>query len=106
MIDDKLARLRTHRHNIDRYRRLLKTRLTELERDYIERRLSEEQSALDRLAASTFPLTFRAPGHQYPGHQYPGNQAPGPEAPMSSVAWHARSAESRAARRPDGAASE
>ena len=101
MIDDKLARLRTHRHNIDRYRRLLKTRLTELERDYIERRLSEEQSALDRLAASTFPLTFRAPGYQYPGRQ-----APGPEAPMSSVAWHARSGESRAARRPDGAASE
>ena len=101
MIDDKLARLRTHRHNIDRYRRLLKTRLTELERDYIERRLSEEQSALDRLAASTFPLTFRAPGYQYPGHQ-----TPGPEAPMSSVAWHARSGESRAARRPDGAASE
>jgi hypothetical protein len=81
MIDDKLARLRTHRNNIDRYRRLLKTRLTQLERDYIDRRLSEEQSALDTLAASTFPLTFRAPGHQYPGHP-----AVGPEAPMSSVA--------------------
>jgi hypothetical protein len=61
MIDEKLARLRTHRNNIDRYRRLLKTRLTELERHYIENRLSQEQSALEKLAASTFPLAFRAP---------------------------------------------
>ncbi|MCA6118777.1 hypothetical protein J6524_28435 [Bradyrhizobium sp. WSM 1738] len=66
MIDEKLARLRTHRNNIDRYRRLLKTRLTELERQYIETRLSEEQSALEKLAASTFPLTFRAPTIQPP----------------------------------------
>ena len=61
MIDEKLARLRTHRNNIDRYRRLLKTRLTELERQYIEARLSEEQSALEKLAASTFPLAFQTP---------------------------------------------
>lgn len=81
MIDEKLARLRTHRNNIDRYRRLLKTRLTELERQYIDKRLSEEQSALDRLAASTFPLTFCARGYQDPRHQ-----APGPEPPMSSAA--------------------
>jgi hypothetical protein len=81
MIDDKLARSRTHRNNIDRYRRLLKTRLTELERHYIERRLSEEQSALDKLAASTFPFTSSAPGYQDPGQQ-----APGPEPPMSSAA--------------------
>ncbi|WOH51101.1 hypothetical protein [Bradyrhizobium sp. sBnM-33] len=76
MIDEKLARLRTHRNNIDRYRRLLKTRLTELEQQYIEKRLSEEQSALERLAASTFPLTFQAPGR----HPH----RPGP--PISSAA--------------------
>jgi hypothetical protein len=64
MIDEKLARLRTHRNNIDRYRRLLNTRLTELERQYIEARLSEQQSALERLAASTFPLAFQAPNIQ------------------------------------------
>lgn len=61
MIDEKLARSRIHRNNIDRYRRLLKTRLTELERQYIEARLSEEQSAMEKLAASTFPLAFQAP---------------------------------------------
>jgi len=76
MIDEKIARLRTHRNNIDRYRRLLKTRLTELEQQYIEKRLSEEQAALDQLAASTFPLTFPAPRHQ----------TPTPEPPMSSAA--------------------
>jgi hypothetical protein len=75
MIDEKLARLRTHRHNIDRYRRLLKTRLTELERQYIARRLSEEQSALERLAASTFPLAFQAPRIQNSDKEPPMSSA-------------------------------
>jgi len=56
MIDEKLARLRTHRNNIGRYRRLLKTELTQFERQFIERRLSEERSAMEKLAASTLPL--------------------------------------------------
>ncbi|MDX6556999.1 MAG: hypothetical protein QOF72_48 [Blastocatellia bacterium] len=57
MIDEQFARMRTHRNNIHRYRQLLQTKLTELERDFIERRLTEEQSALDGSAASAFPLT-------------------------------------------------
>lgn len=57
MIDEQFARMRTHRNNIHRYRQLLQTKLTELERDFIERRLTEEQSALDCSAASAFPLT-------------------------------------------------
>ena len=61
MIDEKLALLRTHRNNISRYHRLLKTELTEFERQFIERRLSEERSAMENLAASTFPLTFQIP---------------------------------------------
>ena len=61
MIDEKLAMLRTHRNNIRRYDRLLETRLTEFERQYIEKRLSEERSAMERLAASTFPLSFQFP---------------------------------------------
>ena len=61
MIDEKLALLRTHRNNINRYRRLLKTQLTECERQFIEKRLSEERSAVETLAASTFPLTFEMP---------------------------------------------
>jgi hypothetical protein len=36
---------------------LLNTRLTDCESQFIEKRLSEERSAMERLAASTFPLT-------------------------------------------------
>jgi hypothetical protein len=56
MIDENLARLRAHRNNIHRYRRLLATQLTELERIYVERRLQEEQSAMDAISADTFPF--------------------------------------------------
>ena len=58
MIDEQLARLRTHRNNIARYRRLLKTKLSDLERQFIARRLSEEQSDFERLAESAFPISF------------------------------------------------
>jgi hypothetical protein len=44
-----------YRNNIHRYRRLLKTELTELERQFIERRLSEERSAMENVAASALP---------------------------------------------------
>ena len=61
MIDEKFALLRTHRNNIARYRRLLQTKLTEYERQFIERRMSEEWTAMEKLAASTFPLVFQIP---------------------------------------------
>ncbi|WP_246791606.1 hypothetical protein [Bradyrhizobium commune] len=60
MMDENLALLRAHRNNISRYHRLLKTELTEFERHFIERRLAEERSALENIAASTFPLSFQA----------------------------------------------
>ena len=52
MIDQQLARLRTHRRNIQRYRNLLKTSLTELERQFVQKRLTEEQSNLESLTNS------------------------------------------------------
>ena len=55
MIDVNLARLRAHRANVHRYRRVLATRLSDLERSYIERRLSEEQAAVEALLQETFP---------------------------------------------------
>jgi hypothetical protein len=61
MIDENLARLRAHRQNIERYRRLLETNLTVLERDFVERRIAEEESALDRLAFDRFPLVLKMP---------------------------------------------
>lgn len=58
MIDDNLARMRTHRNAIERHRRLLKTKLTEQDRQYVCRRLSEEESALESLRAASFPMVF------------------------------------------------
>lgn len=64
MIEENLARIRAHRNNIHRYRRLLRTKLSELERHFIERRLAEERSALDALTATAFPVAFRASAAQ------------------------------------------
>ena len=50
MTDEELARLRAHDSNISRYRRLLKTKLSDLEREFLDRRLSEERSAVASLA--------------------------------------------------------
>ena len=69
MIDRNLERLRTHRDSIGRYRRLLATRLTDLERAYIERRLSEEQASVEALLQETFPdrLSLRMAERKIPG---------------------------------------
>jgi hypothetical protein len=61
MFDENLARIRTHRNNIHRYRRLLRTQLSDLERGFIDRRMADEQAALDALVAETFPVTFPLP---------------------------------------------
>ncbi len=61
MLDEDFARIRAHRNNIHRYRSLLKTQLSDLERQFIERRLSEETAALEALTSETFPLAFTMP---------------------------------------------
>ena len=58
MIEQQFARLRTHRRNIQRYRNLLQTSLTDLERQFVQRRLTEEQSNLESVANS-LPRDFR-----------------------------------------------
>ena len=58
MIDKNLARLRAHRNNVHRYRRLLATQLSDLERAYIERRLSEERASIEALSQATFPFSL------------------------------------------------
>jgi hypothetical protein len=61
MFDENLARIRTHRNNIHRYRGLLRTKLSDLERDFIEKRMAEEQTALDALVVENFPVAFSLP---------------------------------------------
>jgi hypothetical protein len=52
MIDENWNHLRARRNNVQRYRRLLQTELTDLERRYIDRRLNEEKSAMESLTSS------------------------------------------------------
>jgi len=61
MLEANLARIRIHRSNIHRYRGLLRTELSDLEREFIEKRMADEQTALDALIAETFPVTFPFP---------------------------------------------
>ena len=46
---DRIARLRTHQRNIDRYQSLLTTKLSETERRFLEKRVSEERFAIAML---------------------------------------------------------
>ena len=49
MIDFRTAQMRGHRRNIERYCRLLATELTDLERQYLHKRIAEEHAQLERL---------------------------------------------------------
>ena len=52
MIDFRTAKILGHRRNIQRYARLLAGELTELERQYLHKRIAEEQAELERLQES------------------------------------------------------
>ena len=49
MIDFYTAKMRSHRRNIKCYCRLLATELTDLERQYLHKRIAEEYAQLERL---------------------------------------------------------
>ena len=71
MIDEKVARLRAHGNNISRYRRLLRTNLSDLERQFLERRLNEEEAGMESLASTRFPfiLTSSSSREEPPSEQ-------------------------------------
>lgn len=54
MTDESIDHLRAHDSNISRYRRLLKTNLSDLERQLLEQRLSEERLAIASLTHQAF----------------------------------------------------
>ncbi|MCP3402030.1 hypothetical protein NLM25_33710 [Bradyrhizobium sp. CCGB01] len=56
MLAVDIARIQAHRNNIRRYQRLLETKLTEVERSFIERRLDEERASVETIAAGAFPV--------------------------------------------------
>jgi hypothetical protein len=51
MTEIDVVRMNVHQNNVDRYRRLLRTKLTEIERSYVKRRLAEERRALGIIQA-------------------------------------------------------
>jgi hypothetical protein len=61
MFEENLALLRTHHKNVQRYRQLLETRLTDFEREYISKRLLEEKVAIETLSAIP-PSEATSPG--------------------------------------------
>lgn len=50
MLDVTTIQIVAHRQNIDRYKALLRTELTRLERDFIRRRIAEEEAEVRRLS--------------------------------------------------------
>lgn len=54
--DETRVRLQVHTNNARRYRQLLQTSLSDRERAYVEKRLSEEHASIDALSASSLLL--------------------------------------------------
>jgi hypothetical protein len=52
MVDLRTATMQGHRQNIERYCRLLATDLTDLERQYLHKRIAEEHAQLQGLEKS------------------------------------------------------
>ena len=67
-MNERIARLRTHQKNIERYQNLLKTSLSDGELQYLQKQLSEETFALAMLqfispsAASGLPDALQPRG--------------------------------------------
>jgi hypothetical protein len=61
-METKVVQLRAHRKNIDRYEGLLQTKLSEAERQCIEKRLSEERLAMTMLQFMSPSLPAKAKG--------------------------------------------
>jgi hypothetical protein len=59
-MDERIARLRAHQRNIERYQDLLKTKLNEVELQYLEKRLSEERFAIAMLNFMSPPAALKA----------------------------------------------
>ena len=57
-MNERIARLRAHQRNIDRYQGLLKSSLSEIELRFVEQRLSEERLALVMLQFMSLSNSF------------------------------------------------
>jgi hypothetical protein len=60
-MSERSSRLGAHQKNVERYLRLLETHLTETERQFLEKRLSEERFAIAMLDFMGPPKAHDAP---------------------------------------------
>jgi len=60
-METRIVQLRTRQKNIDRYEDLLETKLSKAERQYIEKRLSEERLAIAMLQFMSAPKGYDLP---------------------------------------------
>ena len=54
----RTVQLRTHQKNIDRYENMLKTELTDRERQFVQKRLSEERFTIALIQYMSAPKGF------------------------------------------------
>jgi len=54
-MEKRIVQLRTHQKNISRYENMLKTELTDLERQFVQKRLSEERFTIALLQFTRTP---------------------------------------------------
>ena len=63
MTDGGSALINAYRNNIHRYHRLLRTHLTDIERQYIQARLSDHRSAIQAVLGREFASSLEQEGH-------------------------------------------
>ena len=56
-------RIRAHKANLDRYCRLLATQLSDIERDYIHKRIAEQHAALAKIEAEAMASSRSEEAH-------------------------------------------
>ena len=64
--DLRCIRIKAHRTNIDRYRKLLADRLTRVEREYVMRRIAEERAEIQRFEDAEDDSSSSISSHQNP----------------------------------------
>jgi hypothetical protein len=57
-VETRTVQLRTHQKNIDRYENMLKTELSDVERQFVQKRLSEERFTIALLQFMSAPKGF------------------------------------------------
>ena len=65
-MEERITRLRAHLSNIDRYQSLLKTKLSDAEQQYLEKRLAEERFAITALNFTSSEIKTRSFQHAEP----------------------------------------